>query len=98
MRATYAEKEMGAATRPEQGMGGTGSVGTLLLAVMAASASVSIATRMSSISGPDLRLKRWTRERRVAVSPAVAVATAGLFVRRAVGMSGAANLGGALSW
>ena len=88
---------MGAATGPEQGMGSTGSVGTLLLAVMAASASVSIATRMSSISGPDLRLKRWTRERMVAVSPAVAVATAGLFVRGAMGMSGAAILGGALS-
>ena len=88
---------MGAATRLEQGMGCTGSVDTSLLTVMAASASVSIATRMNSISGPDLHLKRWTRERRVAVSPAVAVATAGLFVPRALGMSGAAILGGALS-
>ena len=52
---------------------------------------------MSSMSGPDLRLKRWTRERRVAVSPSVAVATAGWLARRAVGMSGAAILGGALS-
>ena len=58
-------------------MGGTGIMVALLLAVMAASASVSIAIRMSSISGPDLRLKRWIRERRVAVSPSVADATVG---------------------
>ena len=80
----------------EQGMGCTGSVDALSVTAMALSTSVSIAIRMSSISGPDLHLRRWTRERRVAVSPSVAEATAGFLVHGAVGTSGAATLGGAL--
>ena len=87
---------MGVVTEIEQGMGCTGCVDTLSITAMALSASVSMAIRMSSISGPDLHLKRWTRERRVAVSPSVAEATAGFLVHGAVGTSGAATLGGAL--
>ena len=89
---------MGAAKRAELGVGGAGGMVALLCTVIAVSISVSIATRMSSMSGPDLRLRRWIRERRVAFSLSVAVAAVGITVRKTVGVIGAVDLDGAFSF
>ena len=79
----------------KEGLGGAGEVGALGSAlpcfIMMASASTSSAILMSSMSGADLRLSMWMRDRRVAVSPPV------IALVMAMGVAKAEFLGGTLS-
>ena len=83
--------------RAEPGIGGAGGVVVLLGAVGLLSISVSAATLMSSMSGADLRLSIWIRERRVAFSWSVAAAAVGMVEQRADGVAGVVDAAGAFS-